>query len=203
MFKFKFRLFPLGFITGMFDPEKLLEVIREGCQDGYRILRREFTFETRRKFGIFMLPAFGMVFRREEKNQDPEHDYRLATYCTRFFTRTVNLNKLQETLDQAADGGFEMYYAMKYPARFLLIFPREAYMFIFRKPYSGEGKQYKYFIQQTPYRFFTKTIDPQRYENELNESGAKGQIKRTFRDERRVFGIFRQQTVVAVFETTS
>ena len=201
MFKFKFRLFPLGFITGMFDPEKLLEVIREGCQDGYRILRREFTFEVRRKFIILALPAFGMVFRREEKTPDAEYDYRLATYCTRFFTRTVNLDKLQQTLDKASAGGYEMYYGMKYPARFLLIFPREAYMFVFRKPY-GEGKQCKYFIQQTPYRFFTRTIDPQRYEKDLNSCGQKGQIKVTFRDERRVLGIFRQNTVVAIFEKT-
>ncbi|WP_372367378.1 hypothetical protein [Candidatus Uabimicrobium sp. HlEnr_7] len=203
MFKFKFRLFPLGFLTGMFDPAKLLEIIREGSQDGYRILRREFTFEVRRKLVLFVLPAFGMVFRREEKNQDPEYDYRVTTYCTRFFTRTVNLKKLQATLDEASAGGYEMYYGLKYPARFLFIFPREAYMFIFRKPYTDDGKQYKYFIQQTPYRFFTGTIDPQKYEADLNTSGGKGQIKVSFRDERRLFGIFRQKTAVVVFETTS
>jgi hypothetical protein len=200
MFDFRFRLYPLGFFTGLFDPDNLTEVIREGCQDGYRVVRREFTFETRRVLLVLMATAFGIMFRRDKNNPEPEYDYRIKIYRTRFFTRTVNVKQLTQVLNEGAAGGYELYYGLKYPTRFLFIFPREAYFFIYRKPYAGEAKQYKYSVLQSPYRFFTRTLDPQRYEKDLNEAGQRGQIKVTFRDEKRILGIFAQRTVVGVFE---
>ncbi|RME03853.1 MAG: hypothetical protein D6805_05035 [Planctomycetota bacterium] len=199
-FRFRFRLFPLGIFTMMFDPEKLRELIREGCRGGYRMLRREFTFEMRRLFLIFRVAAFGFIFRKDEDNPEPEYDYRVKVYKTRFFTRTVNTQKMEQILNEGAEGGYELFFAAKYPTRFLFIFPRESYMFFFRKPIAGEGGRYSYQVVQVPYRFFTRTIDPNRYEQDLNTHGRNAQLKLTFRDERRLFLIFVQPTAVCIFE---
>ncbi len=200
MFTFRFRMFPLGFFTGLFNPDLLVEMLRDGCRDGYRILRREFTIEKRRVLFFFPALAFGIVFRREEKAPDVEHDYRVAAYKTRFFTRTVNPQELAATLNAAASGGYELLMGVKYPTRFLAIFPRESYTFIFRKPFAGAAKQVAYKVFQTPYRFFTRTLDAEVYEADLQRVGREGQLKVTFRDERRLFGLFRQPTVVGIAE---
>lgn len=200
MFSFKFRLFPLGFFTGLFNPDALLEVIRDGCQDGYRLVRHEFSFELRRIFVLLAAGAFGMVFKKDANKPELEYDYRIATYSTRFFTRTVDLKKMTRAINEGSAGGYELFYGLKYPTRFLIFFPRESYFFLFRKPYVETNKKYTYTLLQTPYRFFTKTIQPELYEHDLNKAGKTGQLKISFRDERRVFGIFLQQTIVAVFE---
>ncbi|WNG60236.1 hypothetical protein F0U59_40135 [Archangium gephyra] len=198
--QFRFRLFPLGLITGMFDPQLLVELIREGCESGHRLIRREFTLEPRRVLLILQALSFGLVFRRDAQKPEPEHDYRVAIYKTRFFTKTVNTEDLARVLNQTAEGGFELYHALKYPTRFLFFFPRESYIFIFRRPFAGQPRQTNYIVHQTPYRFFSRTMDPQVYESDLNTLGRTGQIKITFRDERRVLGLFRQPTAVAIFE---
>jgi hypothetical protein len=198
--QFRFRLFPLGVFTGMFDPQQLVELIREGCEGGHRLIRREFTLEPRRILLILHALSFGMVFRRDAQKPEPEHDYRVAIYKTRFFTKTVNTNDLTQVLNRAAESGFELYHALKYPTRFLFFFPRESYIFIFRRPFAGQPRPLNYIVHQTPYRFFSRTMDPQIYEQDLNRLGSTGQIKITFRDERRVLGIFRQPTAVAIFE---
>ena len=108
---------------------------------------------------------------------------------------------MQKVLNTAAQDGFELFFAMKYPCRFLLVFPRESYFFVFRRK-RGDSTQYTYNVHQTPYRFFTKTIDSDQYESELNEQGQKRQLKITFRDERRILGMFKQPTVVSLWEST-
>lgn len=200
MFFYRCRLFRLGFFTGLFDPQKLAEAIREVSKNGYRPLRREFTIERRRVAGIFPALAFGIVGRKNEQNPDAEYDYRVTVYKTRFFTRTVNTQKLSDALNQAAIGGYELFFGVKYPTRLLMIVRRESYVFIFRKPYSGQAKDYRYQIFQTPYRLFTRTINPELYEQDLNNQDKKGQLKVTFRDERRVLGVLKQPTVVGIFE---
>lgn len=201
MHSYRFRLFPLGFITGLFDPHKLVEAIRESCQDGYRLLRREFSIERRRVLFFFSALSFGIVSRRKEQAPDTEYDYRVAVYRTRFFTRTVNIKDMTNVLNHAANGGYEFFFGIKYPTRLLLLFPRESYIFFFRKPYSGTVKNYSYRILQTPYRFFSRTIDPTKYEAELSSASKNGQLKISFRDERRVFGLFTQPTVIGIFES--
>lgn len=198
---FRFRLFPLGLLTGLFDPEQLREQIREGCEGGYRLIRREFSIEPRRVLFFLAALGFGLIFRKTEGVSEPEHDWRVAIYKTRLFTRTADVKAMAKVLNEAALGGFELHFAVKFPTRFLLIFPRESYVFILRKPIAGAQRQYSYEVNQTPYRFFTRTIDPQLYEADLNRSGSEGsQIKISFRDERRLFGIFVQPTAITVFE---
>ena len=198
--QFRVRLFPLGLLTGMFDPDRLVELIREGAEGGYRLVRREFTIEPRRVLLFLQALAFGLVFRRDGGKSEPEFDYRVAIYKTRFFTKTVNTEELAKTINGASQGGFELYYGIKYPTRFLFFFPRESYIFVFRKPFAGQAPNRSYVVHQTPYRFFSRTMDPQVYEHDLNTLGTRGQIKVTFRDERRILGIFNQPTAVSVFE---
>lgn len=200
MFTYRFRLFPLGIFTGLFKPEALGEAIREGCRDGFRPVRREVTLEMRRFLFFFPVLAFGLVFRREEASADVEHDWRVSTYCTRFFTRTVDTKAMERALNATAADGFELFLGVKHPTRLLWIFPRESYTFVFRKAYSASMNSFEYCVFQTPYRFFTRTIDPDLYERDLNSIGASGPLKVTFRDERRIFGVFRQPTVVGVAE---
>lgn len=198
---FRFRLFPLGLFTGLFEPEVLREAIREGCEGGFRILRREFTVEPRRVLFFLAALGFGMIFRRNESAPEPEYDWRVAIYKTRLLTKTVDVDTLQRTLNDATRGGFELHYALKFPTRFLFLFPRESYLFVFRRPIAGEQKTYSYEVQQTPYRFFTRTIDAEQYESNLNRAGQEGaQLKVTFRDERRLFGFIVQPTAIALFE---
>ncbi|MFN7132264.1 MAG: hypothetical protein ACK4N5_09280 [Myxococcales bacterium] len=200
-YAFRFKLFPLGLITGMFDVDLLKEAIREGCENGYKLLRREFTLETRRVLFFLGALGFGLMFRKDEAAPENEYDWRVTLYKTRFFTRTVDLEALTRTLNEAASGGFELHFAIKYPTRFLFFFPRESYVFVFRKPFADAGVQYRYSVAQTPYRFFTRTLDASAYEADLNRQGGQGGLfKVSFRDERRVFGMFRQPTAVTVFE---
>ncbi len=199
-YAFRFKLFPLGLITGLFDTDQLREAIREGCESGYRILRREFTIEKRRVLFFLSALGFGLMFRKDLSDPSPEYDWRVAIYKTRFFTRTVDTLELQRVLNDAAQGGFELHFAIKFPTRFLFLFQRESYVFVFRKPFAGPQESYRYQVAQTPYRFFTRTIDNQAYESDLNRLGQSGQFKVSFRDERRVYGLFRQPTAVTVFE---
>lgn len=197
---FRFRLFPLGLITGLFDTDQLVETIREGCENGYRLIRREFSIEKRRVMFFLGALGFGLMFRKSEGVSEPEYDWKVAIYKTRFFTKTVNTEELESTLNEVAAHGFELHFAVKFPTRLLFFFPRESYVFVFRKPFAGASKRYRYVAHQTPYRFFTRTLDAATYEADLNRLGETGQIKCTFRDERRVFGAFVQPTAVAVFE---
>lgn len=200
MHKYRFRLFPLGVLTGLFEPNALVEAVREGCRDGFRLIRREFTIEPRRFLFFFPVLAFGLVFRREEARPDAEFDYRVALYKTRFFTRTVDTRALERTLNEAAQDGYELFHAVKFPTRLLWIFPRESYTFVFRKAYAGPATAYAYRVFQTPYRFFSRTVDPDLYERDLNAAGQEGLLKITFRDERRLFGMFVQPTIVGIAE---
>lgn len=203
MHKYRFHMFPLGIFTGLFDPAVLGEAIREGCRDGFRLVRREFTMEPRRFLLFFPVLAFGIVFRREEANPDPEFDYRVGIYKTRFFTRTVDTKAMERMLNDAASGGYELFHALKFPTRLLWILPRESYTFIFRKPYAGPAASLRYNVFQTPYRFFTRTVDPDLYTRDLNQAGQDGVLKLTFRDERRVFGVFVQPTIVGIAEAAA
>lgn len=199
----RFILFNLGFWTWLFSPAKLVEAIQRGCQGGFRLLRREVTFELRRVFFFFPAPAFGLVFQRDKTSPEPEYQWAIKTYRTRFFTRTVDTKAMQKKVNEGASDGSELFFAMKYSCRFLMIFPREAYFFIFRKRVDGKTPRCQYYIHQTPYRFLTKTIEPKRYEGDLNQWCQRNQLKITFRDERRVLGFFVQPTVVSIWESSS
>ena len=49
----RFVLFKLGFWTWLFNPDEFIQVIQEGCVGGFRVLRREITFEPRKFLFIF------------------------------------------------------------------------------------------------------------------------------------------------------
>lgn len=199
--QFRFRLLPLGLFTGLFEPEVLREAIREGCADGYRLVRRELTVEPRRILFFLQALALGLVFRRTSGAEESEHDWRVAIYKTRLLTKTADPKALEKTLNDAAKSGFELHFAIKFPTRFLLFFPRESYVFLFRRPVDNQTRTFQYSVSQTPYRFFTRTIENERYEADLNARGAQGeQLKISFRDERRVFGALVQPTALAIFE---
>jgi hypothetical protein len=55
-------------------------------------------------------------------------------------------------------------------------------------------------VHQTPYRFFSRTLDPVQYEADLNKYAASSTLKVSFRDERRIFKVIVQPTVVAIWE---
>ncbi|MHC5036081.1 MAG: hypothetical protein ACYTHM_02095 [Planctomycetota bacterium] len=198
---YRFHLFKLGILTGLFDPQKLVEAITKGTRSGYRLLRREFTLEPRRLLLLFNALAFGMVYQRDDDAPEPEYYWRIGIYKTRLFTKTVDVPKMQEVLNGHAEGGYELFFSMKYFCRFLFLFPREAYFFVFRRPVDGEAKSYDYLVQQSPYRFFSRTIDPERYEQALSREGKHRQIKITYRDEKRILGLFRQHTAVIIWES--
>jgi hypothetical protein len=197
--EYRFVLFNLGFWTWLFNPEEFIRVIQQGCMGGFRILRREITFEPRKFFFIFSRPAFGFVFQKTEQ-LEPDYEWAINTYKTGFFTKTVDTARMQDAINAYSQQGFELYFSMKYPCRLFLIFPREAYFFMFRRRVDGQGQKHNYLVHQTPYNFFTKTIKPEQYQSDLNEWGQSRQLKITYRDERRIFGFFGQPTAVSIWE---
>ena len=72
--EYRFVLFNLGFWTWLFNPEEFIRVIQQGCMGGFRILRREITFEPRKFFFIFSRPAFGFVFQKTEQ-LEPDYEW--------------------------------------------------------------------------------------------------------------------------------
>jgi hypothetical protein len=195
---YRFFLFPLS-LFGLFKPEKLVAIIKQGSQGGYRLLKRELSIETKRFMLFLKTICFGLVFERDAQNPEQEYDWRIVQYKTRLLSKTVDLKRFNRTLAQGTQGGYELYYALKYPAKFLFVFPREAYFFIFRKPQSQQARQYEYSVHQTPYRFFSKTLDEGKYTADLNAVGSDKQLKITFRDERRKLG-FVQPAVISIWE---
>jgi hypothetical protein len=200
--QYRFILFPLSILAAIFKPSVLAKTIKKGCQGGYRLIRRELTLEPKRVLLFFKSIAFGMVFQRDENEPDQEYNWKIVSYKTRMMSKTVNPAEMERVLAEGAYGGYELYHAMKYPARFLFIFPREAYFFIFRKPEVVQPvvPSFEYTVNQTPYRFFSRTIDESTFTQELNTFGSNASLVNTFRDERRVFGAFAQPTVVAIWE---
>ncbi len=73
---------------------------------------------------------------------------------------------------------------------------------MFRRHVDGQGQQYNYLINQTPYHFFTPEIKPEQYQYDLNAWGQSRQLKITYRDERRIFGFIGQPTAVSIWEET-
>ncbi len=187
-------------MTGLFKPQALLAAITEGTRGGFRLLRREFTIEPRRLLFIFTAPSFGMVFQRDDKNPEPEQEWALSTYKTRLLTRTADVKAMNAAINKGASGGYELFFALKYPCRFLLFFPRECYFFLFRKAVGESGHRFQYSVEQMPYRFFTKTINELGYQQQLNDEGSDSQLKITFRDERRLLGLFKQPTALSIWE---
>jgi hypothetical protein len=104
-------------------------------------------------------------------------------------------------LNAKSGSGYELFYAMKYPAPFLMIFPREAYFFVFRKPVISQSRPYRYTVIQTPYRLFTRTLDEKRYQDDLNQQVKSSALKISFRDERIFLGIFTQATAISIWES--
>lgn len=87
--EYRFRLFKLGFLTGLFNRPELEECIREGASGGFRMVRREFTFEPRRVLFFLAARAFGLVFQRETRAEEPDCEWTIGSYQTRFFTKNV------------------------------------------------------------------------------------------------------------------
>lgn len=200
MFAFRFRLFALGVLSGLFDPERFGQLLTEASRGGYQLMKHEFSIEPSRFMFFLKRLTFGLVFRKDNQKPDADFEYRVVIYKTRLMTRTVDTRKLQQTLNDAAQGGYELYLGIKYPTRLLFFFPRESYTFIFRRPAGQATGSFSYEVFQTPYRFFSRTIDAEQYEQDLNAFGQSGDLKVTFRDERRVLGAFAQPTVVGVIE---
>jgi hypothetical protein len=103
-------------------------------------------------------------------------------------------------LNDAARGGFEVYFAFKQPTRWLLLFPRETYLFVLRRRTDGANQERTYRFVEYAYRFFTGTLDPVAYEQVLNGNAAHSRHVVSFRDERRVLGAFRQPVSITLFE---
>ena len=64
--QYRFKLFNLGFITGLFKREELERAIGEGTEGGFRLVRREFTLEPRRVLMFLGAPSFGLMFEKPE-----------------------------------------------------------------------------------------------------------------------------------------
>jgi hypothetical protein len=197
---YRFILFPLAGLSGLFSSEKLAAAIRKGCEGGYRLLADEFTLEPRRILFFFKALAFGLIFERREDFPEPEFDWQVLCYKTRLFSKTVDPELLEHTLKGGAIGGYELFHAFKYPTRSLFFFSREAYFFVFRRKKGVERGEREYYVQQTPYRVLSGTLDQTIYDRDLNMYGSHSTLRHTFRDERKIFGFFTQPSVLAIWE---
>jgi hypothetical protein len=145
-----------------------------------------------------MALALNVVFKWEQ--DEPGYEYKIFTHKTRLFTQTVNAGQLSGELNSAVQGGFEVYFGFKHLTRFLMIIPRETYFFVLRRRMDGANRPVTYRFVEYGYRFFTNTLDPVAYEKVLNEQGMDSRHVVSFRDERRLFGMFRQIIALTLFE---
>ena len=196
--RFKVRSLPIGFLIPVVNPQRLAALRNEAVAGGYRFKREEVTVEPRRVLLFLSALALNIVFKWEA--DEPPYEYRVFTYQTRLFTRTVDVPKMTWALNEAARGGFEVYFAFKQPTRWMLLFPRETYLFVLRRRTDGVNCQRTYRFVEYAYRFFSGTMDPQAYEQVLNQNAGHSRHVVSFRDERRVLGTFRQVVSITLFE---
>ena len=196
--RFKVRSLPIGFLLPTVDPLRLASLINEAVQGGYRFKREEVSVEPRRILLFLQALALNIVFKWEA--DEPPYEYRVFSYQTRLFTRTVDVPKMTWALNEAARGGFEVYFAFKQPTRWMMLFPRETYLFVLRRRTDGANQERTYRFVEYPYRFFSGTLDPVAYEQVLNANAAQSRHVVSFRDERRVLGAFRQAVSITLFE---
>jgi hypothetical protein len=124
----------------------------------------------------------------------------MFTYQTRLFTQTVDVKGMTNALNAAVAGGFEVAFGFKHLTRFMGIFPRETYFFVLRRRRDNQNRHVAYRFVECNYRFFTRTLDPVLYEQTLNAEGGTSRHIVSFRDERRVLGMFRQVVSITLFE---
>jgi hypothetical protein len=196
--RFKVRSLPIGFLIPVVHPQRLAQLINEAVQGGYRFKREEVTVEPRRVLLLLGALALNIVFKWEA--DEPSYEYKVFTYQTRLFTRTVDVPKMTWALNDAARGGFEVYFGFKQPTRWMFLFPRETYIFIMRRRTDGANQERTYRFVEYAYRFFSGTLDPAAYEQVLNMQGGQSRHVVSFRDERRVLGTFRQAVSITLFE---
>jgi hypothetical protein len=196
--RFRVRSYPLGFFTGAADPRELDQVINEASQGGYRFKREEVTVEPRRVALILQALALNIVFKWEP--DEPAYEYKMFTYQTRLFTQTVDVRGMTAGLNAAVAGGFEVAFGFKHLTRFMGIFPRETYFFVLRRRRDNQNRSLSYRFVECNYRFFTRTLDPVLYEQTLNGEGGTSRHIVSFRDERRILGVFRQVVAITLFE---
>ena len=196
--RFKVRSLPIGLLIPIVSPLRLAALINEAVQGGYRFKREEVTVEPRRVLLFLQALALNIVFKWEA--DEPSFEYKVFTYQTRLFTRTVDVPKMTWALNDAARGGFEVYFAFKQPTRWMFLFPRETYLFVLRRRTDGANQERTYRFVEYAYRFFTGTLDPAAYEQVLNGNAAQSRHVVSFRDERRVLGPFRQPVAITLFE---
>jgi len=196
--RFKVRSFPVGFLVPTVNPEQLAGVINEAVRGGYRFKREEVSIEPRRALLFLSALALNIVFKWEP--DEPPFEYKIFTYRTRLFTQTVDVPKMTWELNRAAQGGFEVYFGFKQMTRWMLLFPRETYFFVLRRRADGQNYERTYRFVEYAYRFFSGTMDPAAYEAVLNAQGGQSRHVVSFRDERRVFGSFRQSVAITLFE---
>ncbi len=196
--RFRVRSYPLGFFTGAADPRELDQVINEASQGGYRFKREEVTIEPRRVALILQALALNIVFKWEP--DEPAYEYKMFTYQTRLFTQTVDVRGMTAGLNAAVAGGYEVAFGFKHLTRFMGIFPRETYFFVLRRRRDNQNRALSYRFVECNYRFFTRTLDPVLYEQTLNGEGGTSRHIVSFRDERRILGMFRQVVAITLFE---
>ncbi len=200
MQRYRYRLLSLGFL-GFFDPTKLVQLLKEGTSGGYKLLTQEISIEPRSLFFFLKVMAFGFLFTKRDEEPSEEYDWKVVCYKTNLFSQTLNKNKMQQMLNEAAAEGYVLEHSIKYPTRLLLILPREAYFFMFkRKAGASASATARYEVHETPYGLFSKTLDIQGYDQELNQRGQSAELKATFRDERKKFRVLKQNIAIGIWE---
>jgi hypothetical protein len=188
----------MGFLTGAADPRELDQLINEAANGGYRFEPTELTVEPRRVLLFLQAYAINVVFRWDA--EEPAFEYKVFTYQTRLFGKTVDVGKLTSGLNAAAAGGFEVYCGFKETTKTLGVIPRETYFFVLRRRRDGQNRAVGYRFVMCNYRLFTRTLDPTEYERVLNEQGGQSRHIGSFRDERRFLGFFKQNVALTLFE---
>lgn len=200
MQNYRYRLLSLGFL-GFFDPQKLVSLLNEGAAGGYSLLSKEISIEPRSLLFFLKTMAFGFLFTKTEGEKTVEQDWKVVCYKTNLFSQTLDKTKMQNTLNEAAAQGYVLEHAIKYPTRLLFILPREAYFFMFKRPVAQAAVPVaRYAVHETPYGLFSKTLDVNTYDAELNARGQQAALKATFRDERKKFRVLKQNIAVGVWE---
>ncbi|MCB1158664.1 MAG: hypothetical protein H7A25_07835 [Leptospiraceae bacterium] len=200
MKEYKFQLFPLRFLSGTFDRSELEALFQTHWKNGFRFVKREFSLEPKKVFVFFQKLAFGILFEKNPEIPEKNKDVLLLDYKTRFFTSTIDMQRLSRTLNEPAAMGYDLVFGFKYPARFFFIFPRECYFFIFTKPASESSSPKKIHLLEHHYRLWTQTIDEKAYEADLNHFLKDKELKFSLRDEKRKFGgllLLRTAVVIA------
>ena len=203
MYKYLVKIFPLGFFTGAVNLDALDQIFAENAKAGYKFCRRLFSFEITKVLLILPRLSWRLVFEKDESNEAKKYNYQIRIYQTRFFSKTVNVEKLLSVLNEG-DGSWELSFATKWTTRTLLIFPRETWFMIFRQSEGTKQQKRSYSLQQTPCGFFTRALNPEKYAKDIATLSDTGERAITaLSDEKRILGLFKRRTIYTICEKIS